>query len=1002
MLFQEVTNESKISHIGVTYGASWGDFNNDNLPDLWIGNHGNPAMLYLNQGDGTFEDVISEVFIDLERRDRHGAAWVDFDNDGDLDLMQLIGGDAGTGSLENPRLANQLFVNQQGQLEDKASLYNLQYTGSRARNPVWFDQNQDGLLDLFVGSGARTDGLVPATIFQQQNSGKGNIIFEDLRDTLNFDLSRKNFGFLSDFTGDNNFELAVIDALAGIELYQANTIENISDGIIPGTLKGNDFISADFNGDLLSDLYITRQGLDNSGFAQDSNRKIRLRLQSQQDITKGVKFQTPGNLSFDLFTFAFGTDQITEDNIFIGASGYNPNDLEFSLASDNPNVVGISSFTEGVDEGIYIGYEPNLEEWEIIVASANKDLLMGFVESSANISHIGAIGFGSDRPTQGDTLLINNNGTLEDFTEASGINLVRNAGFSAVAGDFDNDMDEDIYVVTANQVVNEPNIFYENQGDGTFIAIEDSAGAAGTSLGIGDSVTTADYNLDGFLDLFVTNGRDLALLNQDGAVQLFQNQGNDNHWLEIDLEGVISNRDGIGAKVYATAGGKTQLRQQTGGMHNRAQNHSRIHFGLGQNRIIQELVVEWSNGITQTLQNLPVDQLVQIVEPSQSFIPGKPETIPDTGVLLWQDTFNGAYHLRTVANGISTEFEINLITTESPISISPVSLERLGNNGDSLEITDFGFSLTSKLFKGEDGIDFTLPPGAQALLSVTQDGVPNPRQLKVGQSGLPISPDGWIVANDEFSDRPDFIPGEDLGLFIGEGDTSDLLELRWNGDGNRHEVKLTAIASRETAEFTPLSIEGNDTVKNLNNGVEIAGIVVTSWDGLDITTTEPTDIGFIYEQDSLIQGDRVNPKDNFLGEPNAYRLPLASPYGKPNYDASSQEGLFLWKDDDSWHLRATGKKTGTRYKGSLITNDSAISFKKVGLEANDIINNSDRDRIDFDLKVVQGFEDGIDFTVSKNSSLSLTLENAEQAINLVYIGAEQWDISTLPLDLSGW
>ena len=1009
MLFQEVTNESGISRVGVTYGSSWGDFNNDNLPDLWIANHGNPANLYLNQGDGTFQDVTSEIFVNLVRRDRHGAAWADFDNDGDQDLIQLVGGDSGTGSLTNPRLANQLFVNQQGQLEDLASLYGLEYTGSRARNPVWFDSNHDGLLDLFVGSGERTDGLVPATIFQQQQPIQGASVFEDLRNTVNFDLSRGNFGFLSDFLGDNAFELAVIDVVTGLEIYDSRTIEDISSDIIPSGLRGNDFISADFNGDLLPDLYITRQGLDNSGIAQDNDQKIRFRLQSQSNITKGVRFQTSGNLNFDFFTFAFGQDLIDGDNIFIGASGFNPDNLEFSLSSDDPNVVGISSYTAGVDEGIYIGYSPDSQEWEVVLSSANKDLLLGFVESSATISNISASGFNNDRAPQGDILLINNNGTLEDFSAASGINQVRNAGFSAVAADFDNDMDEDIYVVTANQVVNEPNIFYQNQGDGTFIPLEDGAGAAGATVGIGDSVTAVDYNLDGFVDLFVTNGRDLALLNQDGPVQLFQNLGNDNHWLEIDLEGVISNRDGIGAKVYITAGGKTQLRQQAGGIHNRSQNHSRLHVGLGQNRIVQELVVEWPSGVVQTIENLPVDQLVQIVEPSKSFAPGKPETIPDSGVLLWQDTFNGVYHLRTVANRISTEFEINLIATQSPSSITPVSLERLGNNRDSLEITDFGFSLTSKLFNGEDGVDFVLPPGTQALLSVTQDGVPNARQLKVGQSGLPLTPDGWIVSSDEFPIRPDFTPGEDLGLFIGEGadpDLLELLELRWNGDSKLHNTKVTALASQDTAEFTPISMElndrRNDTVSTLENGIEIAGFVGSSWDGLNITTTETTDIGFVYEQDNLIQSDRVNPYSNLLGEPNAYWLPLASPYGTPNYDPSSQEGLFLWKEDTTWHLRVTGKETGSRYRGSLISEDSAFSFTRVSLEANDITDNSDPNRIDFDLRVVQGFEDGMNFTLAENSSLTLTLENAEQAVNLVRIGAEQWSVSALPLDLTGW
>ena len=203
MLFKEVTSIAGIFRQGVTYGSSWGDYNNDNLPDLWLINHGNPANLYLNQGDGTFKDVTQEIIVNLERRDQHGAAWADFDNDGDRDLIQLVGGNVGVGSLEDSKLANQLFVNQQGTLKDSASSYGLGYTGSRARNPVWFDSNQDGLLDLFVGSGERSDGLVPATIFQQQQPVAGVSVFEDLRDELNFDLSRGTYGFLSDLPDES-------------------------------------------------------------------------------------------------------------------------------------------------------------------------------------------------------------------------------------------------------------------------------------------------------------------------------------------------------------------------------------------------------------------------------------------------------------------------------------------------------------------------------------------------------------------------------------------------------------------------------------------------------------------------------------------------------------------------------------------------------------------------------------------------------------------------------
>ncbi|MEL7407179.1 MAG: VCBS repeat-containing protein, partial [Cyanobacteria bacterium J06558_2] len=437
MLFKDVTSEAGIDHVGITFGSSWGDFNGDRLPDLWLGNHGHDADLYLNQGDGTFVDISSEVFTDLGSRDRHGAAWGDFDNDGDQDLIQLIGGKVGTGNLSDPNFANQLFINEGGTLVNEAELYGVDYASSRAKTPVWLDVNRDGLLDLFVGAASRRDGLVPTTIFQQKN---GELGFTNLADNSNFKLLPGTYGFLSDLVPSRDgLELAVIDnANDGLEIYDSRTIANISDEVIDSNLRGKDFVSADFNGDLLPDLYITRQGLNNSGFARDSNGKIRLRLESTSDVTKGIRFKVDGDLSLDFYTFGFAHDRIEADDIYIGASGFNPDDLTFSLAADNPEVAGIQSFREGIDEGVYIGHTPDSQTWEIILSSANQDLLLGFLDSTAAISDLTAIDFDNNRPPQQDSLLINDNGQLKDFSVESGINSVRNAGLSAVAGDFDN------------------------------------------------------------------------------------------------------------------------------------------------------------------------------------------------------------------------------------------------------------------------------------------------------------------------------------------------------------------------------------------------------------------------------------------------------------------------------------------------------------------------------------------------------------------------------------
>ncbi|MBE9044396.1 CRTAC1 family protein [Pleurocapsales cyanobacterium LEGE 10410] len=226
-----------------------------------------------------------------------------------------------------------------------------------------------------------------------------------------------------------------------------------------------------------------------------------------------------------------------------------------------------------------------------------------------------AIAFNNDLTPSPDILLLNDGSRLLDRTDGSGINSVRTAGVSSVAGDFDNDMDVDLYVVTSNAAGNELNVLYENQGDGTFQAVENLGDAWGSNLGIGDTVTTADYNNDGFLDLLVTNGDFPLLLSQNAPYQLLENQGNDNHWLKIDLEGVASNRDGIGAKVYVSAGGITQLRQQSGGMHDRVQNDSRLHFGLAENTIVDEIRIEWPSGIVQNVEDVSVDRIFNIVEP---------------------------------------------------------------------------------------------------------------------------------------------------------------------------------------------------------------------------------------------------------------------------------------------------------------------------------------------------------------------------------------------------
>ena len=125
-------------------------------------------------------------------------------------------------------------------------------------------------------------------------------------------------------------------------------------------------------------------------------------------------------------------------------------------------------------------------------------------------------------------LLQNSNGVFVD----NGINLSNTtnafAAFSVVSGDFDNDMDIDIYLNASTTVQNLPNTYFQNQGNGIFVVDATGAGAGGDDVGHGGSVSVVDFNNDGFLDLLCENGEGQGFLSL-GELELFKNKTNGNH-----------------------------------------------------------------------------------------------------------------------------------------------------------------------------------------------------------------------------------------------------------------------------------------------------------------------------------------------------------------------------------------------------------------------------------------------------------------------------------------
>jgi len=202
-------------------------------------------------------------------------------------------------------------------------------------------------------------------------------------------------------------------------------------------------------------------------------------------------------------------------------------------------------------------------------------------------------------------------GTFLDVTaESRLINEVE--AYGVAWGDYDNDGFLDLCLASGFSAANaNPNRLFRNKGNGTFQDVTAATHVEAAMLeGAAADVTFVDYNNDGFQDLFLTTGRG----NGTTPVALLRNGGNRNHWIKLALEGVKSNRDGLGAKIRLTSGGKTQYREHNGPAHYLSQDRMPIHFGLGQADLVSEITIQWPSGIKQTLTDIRGDQTLIIRE----------------------------------------------------------------------------------------------------------------------------------------------------------------------------------------------------------------------------------------------------------------------------------------------------------------------------------------------------------------------------------------------------
>jgi enediyne biosynthesis protein E4 len=177
-------------------------------------------------------------------------------------------------------------------------------------------------------------------------------------------------------------------------------------------------------------------------------------------------------------------------------------------------------------------------------------------------------------------------------------------------------LEEEINRVQPRVTYRQPPLLFHNKGNGKFESVAAAMGRDFSRPIVARGAAYGDLDRDGDLDVVLTTNH--------GPAYLFRNDGgNRNRWLRVRTVGVKSTRDGLGAVVRVTgASGKQWTMVRTGSSYC-SQNETAPTFGVGQDKVVQALEIEWPSGVKQKFTNVPTNQIVTVDE-AKGIVPAGP------------------------------------------------------------------------------------------------------------------------------------------------------------------------------------------------------------------------------------------------------------------------------------------------------------------------------------------------------------------------------------------
>jgi hypothetical protein len=492
-----------------------------------------------------------------------------------------------------------------------------------------FDYDNDGLLDLFFTNGAAIPSL------EKTNAGYANRLFHNNGDGTFTDVTAKaglaGIGYsmgvaAGDYDNDGFVDLYVTGVNRN-QLFHNNGDGTFTDVTakagVPGNVNGKKAWSVtagwlDYNNDGKLDLFVVNYlDYDVKTASICSAHKV-VTFCSPNDFhgLPNILYKNNGDGTFTDVSVPSHIARYVNKGMGVAFADYDGDGFTDIFVSNDtfPNLLlhnnGDGTFT---DQAMDAGVAYN--EMGKTVAGMGADFRDLDNDGSPDIFHTAMFGdsFPLYRNLGGDQ--------FEDDTSSAGLtaSTSRMTAWGVGAYDFDNDGWKDLFTANAAILDNSeevehrpfklPNSLYRNLGGMKFADVSATAGPSFQRPEAHRGSAFGDFNNDGRIDIAVTvlNGPPEILMNRTQTR---------NHWIILNLVGMEDNRDGLGTKVKITTAHGTQYNVANTAVGYNSSSDKRVHFGLGDDAVVERIELSWPTGVKQTLTNVKADQVLTIQEHS--------------------------------------------------------------------------------------------------------------------------------------------------------------------------------------------------------------------------------------------------------------------------------------------------------------------------------------------------------------------------------------------------